>query len=95
MGVPIPLSECMLLNKEDRCGYKINGNYIYNTLMRTWIEYKVLLVTSQSIVSSFLFHPDFRTANRYADFSGWRAGHVDKSYDICPRGKILPKQVVS
>lgn len=36
----------------------------------------------------------FRTASTCSDFSGWRAGQVDRFCVLCPNGKMLTKQQV-
>lgn len=94
MGVPILLSEWMLLCSKDRGSYKSNSNYICRTLMATWSKYRISMVTIQSIVSSCIYHPGFKMAARCSNFMNWRECQVDKFYILCPKGKLLSKQQI-
>lgn len=92
LGVQLPLSEVMLLEKEDRLKIQRDQSYIYKCLLRVWDRYKKWLVPSMSPLMSFIHHPQFWEAVKCSDFSYWERGNMDHFYQLGRDTRMLTKQ---
>lgn len=62
--------------------------------MKTWSVYREFLVTTQSIVSSFIYHTECKMASRCSDCANWREGKLDTFYILCPQGRLLSNGLI-
>lgn len=91
----MPLSEVMLIEKEDRLKIHIVGSYNYKCLLRVWDWYRKQLAPFKSPLMSFLHHPMFWVAAHCSDFSHWKRRDMDRFYQLGRGMRRLTKQEIA